>query len=94
MRLIAAVALCLVLSACDWFGGGEEDDDRTSSGEVLEGTISDAMLPLDTVRSQPPLAKVTGKPGEDGAEPDEEAADEAGEGEEPAEEPAAEAEEN
>jgi hypothetical protein len=59
MRLIAAVALCVLLAACDWLQG-EEDDDRTASGQVLEGTISDSMLPLDTVRSQPPLAKSTG----------------------------------
>lgn len=34
-----------------------DKDRRTASGEVLEGTISDAMLPLDTVQSQPPLMK-------------------------------------
>ncbi len=28
----------------------------TAGGEVLPGTVSDAMLPIDTVRSQPPLA--------------------------------------
>ena len=32
-------------------------DNRTAKGEVLGGTISDEMLPLDTVQSQsPPLA--------------------------------------
>jgi hypothetical protein len=38
-------------------GCGEEstDDSRAASGEVLEGTISDAMLPLDRVQSEPPL---------------------------------------
>ncbi len=49
----AAMLLGASLSAC-----GEESaqsDDRTASGEVLEGSISDAMLPLDTVTSQPPL---------------------------------------
>mgnify|MGYP001154164366 CR=1 FL=1 len=45
----------LPLGACG--GGGGGDDDRTASGEVLEGTISDAMLPLDTVTSEPPLMK-------------------------------------
>ncbi len=29
--------------------------DGTASGKVLEGSISDAMLPLDTVQSQSPL---------------------------------------
>ena len=28
----------------------------TAGGEVLPGSVSDAMLPVDTVRSQPPLA--------------------------------------
>ncbi len=31
-------------------------DTRGAAGEVLPGSASDAMLPLDTVRSQPPLA--------------------------------------
>jgi hypothetical protein len=47
-------ALALALAACN---GGGGDEEQARSGEVLEGTISDAMLPLDTVRSQPPLAE-------------------------------------
>ena len=31
----------------------------TAVGEVLPGSIGDAMLPVDTVRSQPPLAPKT-----------------------------------
>ena len=31
------------------------DEARSASGEVLEGTISDAMLPLAIATSQPPL---------------------------------------
>lgn len=46
--------LCL-LAAC-----GDDpvpvDEGRLASGEVLEGTISDDMLPLDRLRSQAPLA--------------------------------------
>lgn len=52
-RLLFAAPLAL-LAAC-----GEEaptDDGRAATGEVLEGTISDAMLPVDRVRSQAPLA--------------------------------------
>lgn len=65
MRVLAALAVCVALAAC---GDTEtEDDGRTAGGQVLEGSISDSMLPLDTVRSQPPLAKVTGTPGEGGA---------------------------
>lgn len=52
-RLFLAVVPFALLAAC-----GEEapaDDSRSASGEVLEGTISDAMLPLDRVQSEPPL---------------------------------------
>ena len=45
---------CLLLAACG--GGGDEPQDgggdgRTATGEVLEGSISDAMIPLDQVKS-------------------------------------------
>jgi hypothetical protein len=42
----------MLLSAC---GDQQADEGRSATGEVLEGTISDDMLPLATVRSQPPL---------------------------------------
>ena len=64
MRPLIALAACVLVAACG--GGTEEDDGRTASGQVLEGTISDSMLPLDTVRSQPPLAKPSGTSGERG----------------------------
>ncbi len=53
-RLAIATIAVTLLAAC----GGEapSEDSRAATGEVLEGTISDAMLPLDQVRSQPPLA--------------------------------------
>jgi hypothetical protein len=77
MRVHAALAVCLLLIACG--DKSDEDDDRKASGQVLEGTVSDAMLPLDTVSSQPPLAKETGSAG--GGAPDADATD-ATEGEE------------
>ena len=51
----ASVALLVMLSACN--GSGEKGPERkTAAGEVLGGSISDSMLPLDTVQSQsPPL---------------------------------------
>jgi hypothetical protein len=57
-RTIAlAVSLLLALSACeDEPEITVEDDGREATGEVLEGSISDAMLPIDQVRSQAPLA--------------------------------------
>ncbi len=52
--LFPALAPIVLLAAC---GDSPGDDAGTASGEVLEGTVSDSMLPLDTVRSQPPLAE-------------------------------------
>ena len=53
--LVLAAALAL-LAACN----KSPDTNRSASGKVLEGTISDNMLPLDKVTSQPPLAAPTG----------------------------------
>jgi hypothetical protein len=52
-RLLIASLPIALLAACDQ--GAPADDSRSASGEVLEGTISDAMLPLDTVQSEPPF---------------------------------------
>ncbi len=55
-RLVLLLLAMFGLSAC---GGGADEaasERKTAAGEVLGGTISDAMLPLDTVQSQsPPL---------------------------------------
>jgi hypothetical protein len=69
-RLLLALPAVALLAACG--GDAPANDSRSASGEVLEGTISDAMLPVDRVRSEPPLedpeafAKVRSK-AEDGA---------------------------
>lgn len=52
-----ARSLCLLLplallAGCD---KGARNDERSASGEVLQGTISDAMLPLDKIKTPPPL---------------------------------------
>jgi hypothetical protein len=54
MRLRSLILLLplVLLAGC---GKSAENDRRSATGEVLEGTISDAMLPLDKVKSQPPL---------------------------------------
>ncbi len=63
-----AASPLLLLAACgDDAETGAAEDNRQASGEVLEGTISDAMLPLDEVRSQAPLAEP--EPGEGGNGP-------------------------
>ncbi len=60
--LAAALLLMLPLVACKQ---AEPPKQAQAGGEVLPGSLSDAMLPLDTVTSQPPLApkldKVEGK---------------------------------
>lgn len=57
-----ALVLLLVLSAC----GAEKKEPTkgTAAGEVLEASVSDAMLPIDQVRSQAPLAPRTEDEGE------------------------------
>lgn len=54
MRALSICLIALALGACS-------DDKRDSgagkaAGEILPGSVSDAMLPVDTVRSQAPLA--------------------------------------
>lgn len=51
-RYLAVVPL-LLLAAC---GKGAPDRQVQAGGEILPGSASDAMLPLDTVTSAPPLA--------------------------------------
>ena len=54
---LAVLVALLALSGCK----GELKKDAgagTAQGEVLPGSASDAMLPLDTVKSQAPLAPV------------------------------------
>lgn len=48
-----AVALLLVLSGCH---KAQPEKQGQAGGEILPGSASDAMLPLDSVTSQPPLA--------------------------------------
>jgi hypothetical protein len=87
-RPFLVLPVLALLAAC----GGEapvDDDGRSASGEVLEGTISDDMLPVDRVRSEPPLedpeAFASVRSEEEGAEGADEAEGEPGaEGDEPA----------
>ena len=77
-RPLAALALAALLAAC----GRDAPQEGEASGEVLEGTISDDMLDLDQVRSQPPLADPTAA-GAGGAGTAEDDAGESGDEEEP-----------
>lgn len=80
LRLTCLIALPLALAAC---GKDKQPDAKAeAAGEILPGSIDDAMLPLDTVRSQPPLAPrpdaaAKGAAAKDGDEDIAEASDEA-----------------
>ena len=76
-RLPLACFPLALLAAC---GGGSDgnDDARTASGEVLEGTISDAMIPLDQLRSEAPLMKPEAAKKADGEGEEEEGDETAG----------------
>lgn len=54
MRNLSILVLGLALAAC---GSGKKDDGAgRAEGEILPASASDTMLPLDTIRSQAPLA--------------------------------------
>ncbi len=56
---LLATALAFTLAAC----GSEKADPnaKAAGGEILPGTISDAMINLDTSTATPPLAPTRGK---------------------------------
>lgn len=49
---LGALALVLALAACGSDGPSPDSDSRQAEGEVLEGSISDDMIPLDQLRSR------------------------------------------
>ena len=53
---LAAPAVLLLLAACHAQKTPRSDDQRTAAGQVFSGSISDAMLPYDTLHSKPVLA--------------------------------------
>lgn len=69
--LMLAAAALLALPACS----KKPETQAQAGGEILEGSISDAMLPLDTATSQPPLAPKTA-PNTGGSDDGSDAADE------------------
>ena len=56
LRKAAGLLALALLAACQAAKPAKTDDQRTAGGQVLPGTISEAMLPYDTTKSQPPLA--------------------------------------
>ncbi len=55
-RAACLAALCLLAAACNNEAAAPAEEGGAASGEVLEGTISDAMIPLDQLASEAPLA--------------------------------------
>lgn len=67
-RRLLVLSMVSLLAAC----GGAEDaptggENAPVQGEVPEGSISDAMIPVDQIRSQSPRAAPL--PGESGSSP-------------------------
>lgn len=64
-RVLIYTTACLALAGCGENSAPDttQDDDATARGEVLGGTISDDMLPLDTLRSQSPPLQINGDQG-------------------------------
>ena len=71
--ILASAAVVATLGACHQ---AQKSGHGTVSGEILPGSVSDAMLPYDTVKSKPPLAPVQAA-GQAGNTPGSDAADSA-----------------
>ncbi len=55
-RAALLAVLCIALAACGDQSGAPAEQGAAASGEVLAGSISDAMIPLEQLSSQAPLA--------------------------------------
>ncbi len=63
LPLHALAAPALLLAGCgDDVVVDDPDDSRSASGEILEGSISDAMIPAGSLQSQPPLLRQQPQP--------------------------------
>jgi hypothetical protein len=56
MKRAAILALCLLAAACDDTPAAPAEKGGAAAGEVLGGSISDAMIPLEQLDSEAPLA--------------------------------------
>ena len=72
LTLVWLSAATLALSSCGSRKAPEQQS--TAGGKILPHSISDSMLPYDTARSQPPLAKPSAASGKEGAHASGEAA--------------------
>ena len=65
LRSLLPLAPLAFLAACNQAADPAAPNDKRAEGEVLGGTISDSMIPLDQLRSQSPPLRVV--PSEGGA---------------------------
>lgn len=72
MKRLAIFALALGLAGCTEEAAAPSEQGGQAAGEVLGGTISDAMIPLEQLESQAPLAPQAAPSAGDGdaAEPE------------------------
>lgn len=68
MRSLAICLVALTLAACG--GDRREEGAGKAQGEILPASVSDTMLPVDTVRSQAPQAPSAESPGKAKGEPE------------------------
>jgi hypothetical protein len=54
MFRLTALVLIVALAGCH--RETRSDDQRTASGQVLQGSVSDAMIAYEQLQSRPPLA--------------------------------------
>lgn len=56
MKRAAILALAVITAACSEEAAAPAEQGGSAAGEVLGGAISDAMIPLEQIESQAPLA--------------------------------------
>lgn len=56
IRAASALAMALCLAACENQASAPAEQGGQASGQILAGSVSDAMIPLDEVKSEAPLA--------------------------------------
>lgn len=73
-RAALLLALSLGLAACEQQSAAPAEQGGQATGQILEGSVSDAMIPLDELKSEAPLAPrrnpVDSTDGLDGEQPE------------------------
>ncbi|WP_144096654.1 hypothetical protein [Croceicoccus sediminis] len=67
-RTLVAIGLATALAACGSDSAAPVDDNREAGGEVLQGTITDDMIPLDQLKSRGQSADAEGDSEGDGGD--------------------------